>query len=127
MRPIEEVDRPRLLTDEEFNMEITVGLRRHYPDVDLLTVQDAGLLHVSDPQLLLETRRLDRILLSHDSHTMPGHFYEALTHVAHGEHLPGVLLVAQEASISKAIEWIAEVWGASRHEEWRDQVNRLPL
>jgi hypothetical protein len=38
-----------------------------------------------------------------------------------------VLLVAQQAPIGKAIEWIAEVWGASRHEEWRDQVGRLPL
>ncbi len=127
MRPSEDEDRPRFLTDEGFNMEITVGLRRHYPKIDLLTAQEAGLLHESDPQLLLETRHLHRILLSHDSHTIPAHFYEALSHLTQGQHLPGVLLVAQEAPIGKAIEWIAEVWGASRHEEWRDQVNRLPL
>jgi hypothetical protein len=24
-------------------------------------------------------------------------------------------------------EWIAEVWLASCHDEWRDQVERLPL
>ena len=127
MTPIEDEDRPRFLTDEGFNMEITIGLRHHHPGIDLLTVQDAGLLQISDPQLLLETRRFNRILLSHDSHTMPGHFYDALLHLAHGEHLPGVLLVAQDAPIGQAIVWIAEVWGASRHEEWRDQVNRLPL
>lgn len=71
MRTAEDDERPRFLTDEGFNMEITVGLRRHYPDMDLLTVQEARLLHESDPQLLLETRHLNRILLSHDSHTIP--------------------------------------------------------
>jgi hypothetical protein len=80
------------------------------------------LLHTPDPQLLGATRRIDRVLLSHDVLTIPGHFYELLSQLSHGEHLPGVLLVAQEAPVGQALEWIAEVWGASRHEEWRDRL-----
>ena len=114
---VEDEKRPRFLTDEGFNMDVTVGLRLRYPRIDLLTVQEAGLLHTPDPQLLEATRRLDRILLSHDVHTIPGHYYALLSQLSHGEHVPGVLLVAQEAQIDQAIEWIAEVWGDSHQEK----------
>lgn len=126
MKPIMGEERPRFLADEGFNMGVTTGLRRAYPEIDLLTVQEVGLAHASDPQILEGTRQLDRILLSHDVHTMPSHFYVLLDQLPPGDHLPGVLLIAQQVPIGKAIEWIAEVWGASRHEEWRDRVDRLP-
>lgn len=127
MKPIAANEQPRFLADEGFNMDVTGGLRRSYPELDLLTVQEAGLLHASDPLLLEETRRRDRILLSHDVHTMPGHFYRLLAQLPQGEHLPGIFLVAQAAPVGQAIAWIAEVWGASRHDEWRDRIQRLPL
>ncbi len=108
-------------------MGITLGLRRRYPAMDIMTVQEADLLHADDRVLLQATQRLDRILLSHDTHTMRDHFYAVLAQQPAGSHLPGVLLVAQEAPIGQAIEWIAEVWLASWHEEWRDMVEFLPL
>jgi hypothetical protein len=77
--------------------------------------------------LIQATQRLDRILLSHDTHTMRDHFYTVLAQQPAGTYLPGVLLVTQESPIGQAIEWIAEVWLASRHEEWRDMVEFLPL
>jgi hypothetical protein len=126
MTPITDEDRPRFLADEGFNRDVATGLRQHYPEIDLVTVQDVGLAHAPDLHVLEATRRLDRILLSHDTHTMPTHFYALQAQLSPGEHLPGVLLVAQRAPIGKAIEWIAEVWGASRHEEWRDRVDYLP-
>lgn len=67
-------DHPRFLTDEDFNMDVTEGLRLLYPQMDVQTVQEVGLLHVPDLQLLLEAQRMDRILLTHDGRTMPGHF-----------------------------------------------------
>ncbi|SRR5260370_5772133 len=127
MTPLLDDERPRFLADEGFNKDVTSGLRRRHRQLDLVTVQEAGLLHLSDQRLLVETQQLNRILLSHDVYTMPSHFYTLLAQLPPGEYLPGVLLVAQQAPIGKAIEWIAEVWGASRHEEWRDQVDRLPL
>jgi len=98
MSPSADEARPRFLTDEGFNMDVTNGLRRRYPAMDLLTAQEAGLLHAPDPRLLEEALRLDRILLSHDAHTMPTHFYDLLARQSPGGHLPGVLLVAPEAA-----------------------------
>lgn len=42
----------RLLTDENFNKYIVRGLYRRYPDLDLLSVRDAGLASQQDPILL---------------------------------------------------------------------------
>ena len=120
-------ENPRFLADEDFNMDITKGLRRRYPALDIVTVQEAGLVHAPDQLVLAEARRLDRVLLSHDVHTMPGHFYQALSQLTADEHLPGVLFLAQDAPIGAAIAVIAEVWGASSHDEWRDQISYLPL
>lgn len=120
-------DHPRFLTDEDFNMGVTEGLRLHYPQMDVRTVQEANLLHVPDPQLLLEAQSMGRILLTHDGRTMPGHFYELLSKLASAEHLPGVILVPQHTDVGIAIDWISEIWEASRHDEWRDALTRLPL
>lgn len=120
-------DRPRFLTDEDFNMDVTEGLRLHDPQMDVRTVQEAGLLHVPDPQLLREAQRIGRILLSHDGRTMPGHFYDLLSQLAADERHPGVILVPQDTAVGTAIAWISEIWEASRHDEWRDMLTRLPL
>lgn len=72
-------------------------------------------------------QKLDRVLLTHDSRTMPGCFSDLLGQLPSGEPHPGVLLVPQETAIGVAIAWISEVWEASRHEEWRDAFTWLPL
>ena len=118
---------PRFLTDEGFNALITNGLRRRYPAMDIVTLQEIGLLRATDPQVLLETQRLDRILPSHDIHTMPQHFFDLLAQQSADAPLPGILFVAQTAPIGKAIDWIGEVWEPSHHSEWRDHVEFLPL
>jgi hypothetical protein len=58
---------------------------------------------------------------------MKDHFYTLLPRQPTGAHLPELLLIAQEAPIGKAIEWVAEFWIASQHEEWRDKVQYLPV
>ncbi len=122
-----EAPRPRFLADEGFNRAITDGLRRRYPTMDLLTLQEAHLLNIPDPELLLVAQQLDRVLLTHDVRTMPGFFYDLLGRLPHGEHHPGVLLVPQETAIGEAIDWVGEIWEASHHEEWRDAFTWLPL
>jgi Domain of unknown function (DUF5615) len=113
---------PRFLTDEGFNALITQGLRRHYSAMDIVTLQETGLLHAPDPRVLLDAQRLNRILLSHDTHTMPQLFFDLLAQQQEGAHLPGILFVAQIAPIGSAIDWIAEVWVASYQDEWRVRI-----
>ena len=45
-------ERPRFLADEGFNKDVTSGLRRRHRQLDLVTVQEAGLLHLSDQRFL---------------------------------------------------------------------------
>lgn len=109
--------RPRFLADEGFNRDVTAGLRRHCPELDIVTVQEVRLTQASDPRILEAARQLDRIILSHDVRTMPIHFFALLERLSGTEHLPGILLVSQRAPVGNAIQWIAEVWGASQHHE----------
>jgi hypothetical protein len=125
--PLADAGRPRFLTDEDFNLAIVAGLLRVRPQMDLMTLQDAGMLHASDPQVLAYAKAQDRILLSHDVQTMPNHFATFLMGLPPGEHCPGIMLLAQESPIGSAVQWILEIWEASQHTEWRDVPTWLPL
>jgi hypothetical protein len=113
------------LADENFRLPIVTGLRRQYPSLDIVTIKELDMLGWEDPPILLHTVALDRILLSHDSHTMPGHFDEVKAAYPTA-HFPGVILIAQQMPIGEAIEWVAAVWGASDPDEWCDLVSYLP-
>jgi hypothetical protein len=104
-----------------------VGLRRIIPGVDLITAQDEGFHETSDPELLAEARRLNRILLTHDINTMPEHFAYFLANLSENEHGPGVMLIAQELAIGAAIQALYEIWSCSLHHEWQDLFTYLPL
>jgi hypothetical protein len=129
MMPIAESDRPRFLADENFNGRIVAGLRLIYPEIDLLTFVEANIVKgLSDPELIEETAQLDRILLTHDKRTMPDHFADVLARTLPlGLHLPGVLLFSRTMAIGAAIDEIALIWGASRHDEYRDRIVFLPM
>jgi hypothetical protein len=101
MAPIADRDRPRFLADENFNGRIVAGLRRIYPEIDLLTFVEANIVKgLSDPDLIEEAARLDRILLTHDKRTMPDHFADVLARTLPVRlHLPGVLLLARTMAI----------------------------
>ena len=94
--PIADSDRPRFLVDENFNGRIVAGLRRVYPEIDLLTFAEANIVKgLSDPELIEETAEIGRILLTHDKRTMPDHFADVLARTLPlGFHLPGVLLLS---------------------------------
>ena len=129
MTPIAESDRPRFLADENFNGRIVAGLRRIYPETDLLTFFEANIVKgLSDPELIEETAQLNRILLTHDKRTMLVHFADVLARTLPlGLHLPGVLLLPRIMTIGVAVDEIALIWGASRHDEYRDRIVFLPL
>ena len=42
----------RLLTDENFNGAILRGLIRRLPELDIVRVQDVGLMNTDDPEIL---------------------------------------------------------------------------
>lgn len=128
MTPPAAAERPCFLGDENFNHHIIAGLRKLYPDLDVITFIESGLpVGLADPLLVEETARLGRILLTHDKRTMPGHFAAVLARwLPMDQHLPGVLIIQEDFSVAEAIDQLALVWGASSADEWRDRVVFLP-
>ena len=113
----------RLLADENFNRAIVRGLLRVRPAVDLIRVQDVGLVGAKDAAVLAWAAAHDRIVLTHDYRTMPG---EADARVAASESMPG-LFVFSGLTIRQAIDELILAVECSTHEEWAGKPQRFPL
>jgi hypothetical protein len=114
----------RWLTDEDFNGRIVRGLFLQKNDLDLIRIQDVGLLRADDKIILAWAENNARILLTHDGRTMPRHFRERL---AGGAHVPGVFIVDDLAPIGSCIDDILLIDECSSQDEWRDQIRYLPF
>jgi Domain of unknown function (DUF5615) len=114
----------KLVSDENFNGTVLRGLMRHYPEFDVVRVQDVGLVHTPDPEILEWAANENRILLTHDHETIPGF---ANDRVRAGLAMPGVFAVNDRCGIGAAIQAIAMAVIASFDDEWKDQVLFLPL
>ncbi|MFL6211089.1 MAG: DUF5615 family PIN-like protein [Pyrinomonadaceae bacterium] len=114
----------RLATDEDFNNRILRGLLRRRPDLDIVRVQDAGLIGSGDTEVLEWAARESRVLLTHDVTTMKQAVDERITA---GLPMPGVFEVGQQLPIAQAIEDILLLAECSLAGEWEGQIRFLPL
>lgn len=109
----------RLLSDENFNGELVRGLLRKQQDLELVRVQDAGLMGLDDPSILKWAAANERVLLTHDRCTVPRFAYDR---VREGERMPGVFVVHDRMGIGQAIEEILLFTLCSEEGEWEGQV-----
>ena len=93
----------RLVSDENFNGDIVRGLLRRHPELDLVRVQDVGLMQTPDPAILDWAATQGRVLLSHDVSTVPAAAYQR---VADGKLMAGVFIVPDRMPIGQAIDEI---------------------
>jgi hypothetical protein len=114
----------RLLTDENFNGDIVRGLLRQHPGLELVRVQDVGLMQTPDPNILAWAASQRRVLLSHDVSTVPPAAYQR---VADGKPMPGVFILPDRMPIGQAIDEILFLSIDVEPDEWKDQVLFLPL
>lgn len=112
-----------LATDEDFNNRILRGLLRRNPDLDIVRMQDAGLIGSSDAEVLEWAARENRVLLTHDVTTMKQAVDERL---AAGLPMPGVFVIHQQFPIAQAIEEILLLVECSVEGEWEGQIIFLP-
>lgn len=91
----------RLPSDENFNRDIVRGLLRRAEGLDLVGVQDVGLIGAEDPVILAWAAENNRILLTHDRATVPAFAYER---VQAGDAMPGVIVVDDRAAIGTVID-----------------------
>ena len=113
-----------LLAVEDFNRRIVRGLRRRLPSLDIVRVQDAGLMTQPDTEVLKWAASENRIVLTHDVTTMSKHAFDRVTE---GLSMPGVIEVSQDVPIGEAIEELVLIAECSLENEWENQVIFLPL
>jgi predicted nuclease of predicted toxin-antitoxin system len=114
----------KFLADENFNNIMLAALLRRRPNIDIVRVQDIGLMGAEDPAILEEAASSNRILLTHDFSTMPGFAWQR---VATGVPMPGVLLVREDAEVPSIVEDILIFEDCGGPEDLKDQVRYLPL
>jgi hypothetical protein len=90
-----------LLSDEDLRGAIVDGLRRHFPDIDLVRVQDVGLIQSPDPRILQYAAEHRRVVVTHDRNTMVS---RARDRIDSGQAMAGVVVVEQLINIGKAIQ-----------------------
>jgi len=114
----------RLVADENFSKRILNGLREHESVVDIVRVQDVGLLSMDDPSILEWAAQEGRILLTHDKKTMIGFAYER---VSANQPMPGLFVVRRSDAVGNAINDLLVLAGASFEGEFEGQVWHIPL
>jgi Domain of unknown function (DUF5615) len=114
----------RLAADENFNNDIVRGILRRNPAVDIVRIQDVGLLGAHDPSILDWTAKAGRVLLTHDVTTMTRHAYGR---IEAGQSMPGIFEVSRKVPIGLAIDEILLLAECSLEGEWEGQVRYLPL
>lgn len=114
----------KLLSDEDFNGRIVRGLLRRLPTLDLVRVQDAGLIERHDTEVLAWAAEENRMILTHDFATMIDFAY---SRVAGNLKMPGVIAVPQDLAIGEAIDEISMLIEFSLENEWENQIVFVPL
>jgi hypothetical protein len=114
----------RLATDEDFNNRVLRGLMRRNPSLDVVRVQDAGLLGKGDAEVLEWAAMEGRVLLTHDRKTMRQHVYDR---IVAGLPMPGVFVVNKQTPLAQVIEEILVLVECSLQGEWDGQIIFLPL
>jgi hypothetical protein len=113
-----------IVSDENFNNDIVRGLLRQNPDLDIVRVQDVGLLGADDPAILEWAANEGRVMLTHDAATMA---YYAFERIRLGLSMPSVVEVADDLHIGQVIEGVLLLAEYSDRGEWEGRVIYLPL
>lgn len=116
----------RYLLDENIPPRIVLGLKRLSPQIDVLRVGDLGapVLETKDPEILHYCELNQRLLVTKDRASMPGHLEQ---HWADNRHLWGILWVRPQAPTGLLIQELHFVWEASEAEEWLDTIDWIPF
>lgn len=114
----------KFLADEDFNNRIVRGLRRRLLILDIVRVQEVGLIGRHDTEVLEWAAREGRIILTHDAATMIDFAY---SRIAEGTEMPGLIATSQYMPIGDVIEELIMLAECSLEGEWNKQVLYLPL
>ena len=113
------------LLDENVRGRLHQAIERYNTTADLpldaipVGAADDLPLGMSDSEILLWIEREDRLLVSLDKNTLPGHLER---HLAAGHHVPGILLIRRGTRLAPLVEYLVAVAYASEPAEWQDRI-----
>lgn len=114
----------KYLADENFHGDVLRGILAAFPDLDIIRVQDTDFIGAKDEILLEEAARQGAILITHDVQTMTKHAYDR---IRAGLPMPGIIEVAEDLSIGKAIDELLIVIGAGNPADFENLVTYIPM
>lgn len=113
----------RFQADADLDQTIVTALLRREPGIDFQTASAAGLAALNDVEVLGVAAQDGRILVSHDSRTMPHHF----TTFLRSQTSAGLFIVPQHLTLAVIVADLLLIWSASSPEEWVNRICYLPL
>ncbi len=113
----------RFQADADLNYAIVSATLRREPTIDFRSATSAGLACRDDTKVLAIAAQEGRVLVSHDSRTMPSHFAEFIAR----NTSPGVVIASQRLGIAVVVEELLLIWSASDADEWVNRITQLPL
>jgi hypothetical protein len=119
----------RFLLDEHLRGPLWSAILRHNAlggfAIDAVRVGDPPDLPLGsdDPAILLWAERENRILLTEDVHTMPGHL---ANHQQSGHHAPGIFVVSTGCSIKQLVGHLELVAHAGFAGDYQDTIVYVP-
>ena len=113
----------RFQADWHLNHIIVQAAQRREPTLDFQTAHAAGLLGVSDLDVLRRAMLEGRLLVTHDFHDMPQHFAAFIQE----QTSAGVLLVPQRLPVAAVVEDLILIWTATEAEDWHNCITSLLL
>jgi hypothetical protein len=116
----------RYLLDENLRGPVWDALLKHNwvrpsEAVDVERVGDPADLPrgTLDPEILMWAEREDRVLLSHDKASLPGHLND---HLTGGHHVPGILIIPRGVRMKKLVPELILMAHANLPGEYIDQI-----
>ena len=113
----------RFQADADLNHAIVSATLRREPTIDFRSAPSADLAGRDDMEVLAIAAQEGRVLVSHDTRTMPGHFAEFISN----NTSTGVVIASQRLGIAVVVEELLLIWSASDADEWVNRITHLPL
>lgn len=121
------MNHPCFLLDENLpHRTVRKLLRQREPNIQVWVVgqPEAPALSAADPELLAWIELKGALLVTRNRASMPVHLAD---HLRAGQHVPGILVVAQRMPAWQLAAELYLIWGASLPHEFQDQIIYLPL
>jgi hypothetical protein len=115
---------PKLLADENFSGRVLREIRRRFPNLEVVRVQDME-LHSVRGELILEWAAVNKfVVLTHDVNTMTRYANER---IAQGLLMPGLIIVKRISSVGLMVTDLELLIACTDEHEWGNHIWFVPI